>query len=154
MHISDQKPLVALGNLLRVNHDRIRGYHFAREHTDVSVLRVLFTRLAQSSMQCSAELSREIYKLGGSPPAESAPGDFEKVWMEVRDALFENNHAALLEACYIGEFMVYKSYEYTLRYYSDVLTTQLRGLFERQLQLLRDDHVKVQNLRNVLLQAA
>src|SRR5687767_11239306 len=120
MHPSDQKPLTVLKNLIVLNNDRLEGYNYASNETDISVLKVLFSRLTETSMQCREELCREVYKLGGTvPETATGIGDFEKAWQQIREALNKNDHKALLESCYLEEFMAFKSYEYALRYYQD-----------------------------------
>jgi uncharacterized protein (TIGR02284 family) len=154
MHPSDLKPLKVLNNLLQINNERIQGYQQASQCTDVSVLRVLFSRLTETSLICREELLREMYKLGGKPSDENAPGDFEIAWKNIREALRREDHKALLESCYVEEFMAYKSYEYALRYAQGNVTSQHRTLFVSHREILRDDHQKVKNLRDVLLNAA
>jgi uncharacterized protein (TIGR02284 family) len=154
MHPTDEKPLSVLQGLLKVNNKRLQGYYLAGQLTDVSVLQVLFERLGKTSEQCREELCREVYKLGGVPPECTAGGDFEKAWALIIDALDANDHLAVLDSCYIEEFMTYKSYEYALRYFEQHMNRQQVALFTRQLQLLKQDHHKVSNLREVLLNAA
>jgi len=155
MHPSDYKPLTVLRQLLTVNNERLEGFNFASGETDVSVLKVLFERLTETSLQCREELTREVYKLGGVPPGEnSGSGEFDKAWKQIRNALNNGDHKALLESCYVEEFMAYKSYEYALRYYQDHITSQHLSLFSRQHDMLKEDHQKVKNLRDILLNAA
>src|SRR4051812_38541611 len=153
MHPSDYKPLTVLNNLLVINNERLEGYDFASKETDVSVLKVLFERLTETSIQCREELCREVYKLGGVPPGDKPGGDFDKAWSEIRGALSANDHKALLDSCFIEEFMAYKSYEYALRYYQNHITSQHVELFTRQHSMLMEDHRKVKNLRAVLISA-
>ncbi len=151
MHPSDYKPLTVLQNLIVINNERLEGYDNATKETDVSVLKVLFSRLTETSIQCREELCREVYKLGGTPPVGTTEiGDFDKAWHQIRSALGSNDHKALLDSCYIEEFMAYKSYEYALRYYQDHITSQHLSLFSKQKEMLKEDQLKVKNLRDVL----
>jgi uncharacterized protein (TIGR02284 family) len=151
MLASDKKPLDILNNLLVINNERIEGYNFAAEQTDISVLQVLFSRLTETSLACKEELCKEVYKLGGRPPQDAdGPGDFNKAWGEIKTALEKNDHKAILTSCYLEEFMAMKSYEYALRYYSDHLTTQHNQLFYKQKERLKEDHDRVKNLCDLL----
>lgn len=151
---SDKKSVDVLNNLIVINNDRIEGYDSASKKTDISVLRVLFSRLTETSIECRQELCREVYKLGGIPVKETgAPGDFEKAWAEIWTALFKNDHKAILTSCYLEEFMAVKSYEYALRYNQSYLTTQHYHLFCKHRERIREDHDKVKNLRDVLVKA-
>src|SRR4051812_17437357 len=101
MHASDEKPLDVLNKLLVLNTERLAGFHHASQNTDVSVLKVLFSRLTETSAQCREELRREVYKLGGVPPVDNYDrGDFERAWKEIHTALNKNDHKALLDSCY------------------------------------------------------
>lgn len=154
MHPSDEKPLVLLNQLLRLNTARFLGYQNAARQTDVSVLQILFERLMSSSAVCSEEICAEIYKIGGHPDQDKYRAQFEIAWKEIQSALISEDHAAILDASYQEELMAYKVYEYGLRYFSEKMSTQQEDLCHRHLALLRKDHVMVQNLRNVLLKAA
>jgi hypothetical protein len=154
MHSKDEKPLLLLIQLLRLNTDRFLGYQKAARQTPVSVLQVLFERLTITSATCSEELCAEIYKIGGQPDLEKCRSQCEISWKEIQQALLIDDHAALMDACYHEELMSYKVYEYALRYASFHLTTQQIELCTKHLDLLRNDYTKVQNLRMVLLNAA
>jgi len=154
MHFSDKQSHAVLNQLLRINNERGSGYGRACLQTDVSILQVLFERLRETSEICSEELCYEIYKLGGTPSPGKQKGQFEIAWKEISNALITNDHKALLESCYLEEFMTYKSYEYALRYFENHITSQQASLVARQYQLLKEDHSKVKNLRDVLLNAA
>lgn len=154
MHSKDEKPLLLLYQLLRLNTDRFLGYQKAAQQTHVSVLQVLFERLSITSAACSEELCTEIFKIGGQPDLEKCRSQYEIAWREIQQALLIDDHAALMDACYHEELMSYKVYEYALRYVSPYLTTQQIELCTKHLDLLRNDYIKVQNLRMVLLNAA
>src|SRR5947199_10560002 len=115
MLVSDQKSVEVLNHLIMINNDRLEGYDSASRETDISILKVLFSRLTETSQECREELCKEVYKLGGTPVNEvGAPGDFGKAWTEIKNALQKNDHKAILTSCYLEEFMTVKSYEYAL----------------------------------------
>src|SRR5688572_7916568 len=100
MHPADQKPLQLLNNLIGVNNNRLECFNFAAKETDVTVLRVLFNRLLDTSYLCREELAREVYKLGGIPEQGTVPYvEFFTAWVDVKTALTRNDHAAILNSC-------------------------------------------------------
>ncbi len=151
---NDKIAIQLLNQFLKLNTARYLGFQNAGKQTDVEVLQVLFERLMGTSAQCSEELCKEIFKIGGQPMQEKYRAQFDLVWKEIQQALVDNNHPAILDACFNEEQMAYKVYEYALRYFADSLSTQQKNLCQIHLDRLRSDHYKVQNLRNVLLNAA
>jgi uncharacterized protein (TIGR02284 family) len=149
---ADRTRVSVLNRQIQVNYNRIEGFKKASEQTDTTVLKVLFSRLQVTSLECLEELSKEVYKLGGVPETSRvAHADFPKAWEEIVTSLKKNDHRAILDACYLEEFMTIKSYEYALRYYNPYLTTQHNRLFLKQKERLNEDHKKVKNLRDLLI---
>jgi uncharacterized protein (TIGR02284 family) len=152
MLAADQTRVSVLNRQIQVNNNRIEGFKKASEQTDITVLKILFSRLQITSVECREELSKEVYKLGGIPETKTGHhADFPKAWNEITNALEKKDHKAILDACYLEEFMTIKSYEYALRYYDPYLTTQHNRLFIKQKEQLNEDHKKVKNLREILL---
>jgi uncharacterized protein (TIGR02284 family) len=149
---SDKKPVDVLNHLIVINNDRLVGYDQASNETDIAVLKALFARLKETSMECRNELCKEVYKLGGRPVDEiGAPGDFGKAWTEINAALSTNNHQAILDSCYVEEFMAIKSYEYAVRYFQNCMTTQHKHICNKHKELIGKDFDKVKNLRHILI---
>ena len=151
MHPSDQKPLNLLNNLIGVNNNRIECYNFAANATDVTVLKILFSRLLDTSYFCREELAKEVYKLGGVPEEGTVPfAEHIAAWVDIKSALSRKDHAAILSSCDYEEGVVLKSYKNVLNVEDDKLTYQQQQIFHKQYDILRADHEKVRNLRNVI----
>ena len=155
MHPSDLKPLQLLNNQIGIHNNRLECYNFAARETDVLVLKALFSQLIETSYLCQEELAREVYKLGGIPEKNTLPYiEFFKAWVDIKSALKRKDHAAILNSCAYEEGLVLRSYEKTLLAGHEETTTQQQNIFHKQYNILRTDHDKVNNLRNVLLKAA
>jgi uncharacterized protein (TIGR02284 family) len=151
MHPSDQKPLTLLNNLIGVNNNRIECYNLAFKFTDVAVLKILFSRLLDTSFFCREELAREVYKLGGIPEEGTVPfAEHIAAWVDIKSALNRKDHAAILSTCDYEEGVVLKSYKNVLNTDEDLLTYQQQQIFHKQYDILQADHEKVKNLRNVI----
>ncbi|MGZ3898869.1 MAG: PA2169 family four-helix-bundle protein [Bacteroidia bacterium] len=152
MLASDEKPVQILNELIIVNNGRLEGFHYASMETDASVLKVLFSRLTETSMVFKKELVNEVYKLGGEPGVcANVPYEVSKAWDEVKDALIYKDHLTLLRSCGQEETAIIKLYENVLWSEEENMTTQHQRLFSKHCELLNADHNKIKNLLNVLL---
>ena len=71
--MENKEAIDALNTLVEINNDRIEGYETATKETNEPDLKVLFTKLADTSRDCRIELEREVEQLGatgGSGTAE------------------------------------------------------------------------------------
>jgi uncharacterized protein (TIGR02284 family) len=153
MLASDEKPVQILNELILINNDRIEGYNYALKETEVDVLKVLFSRLTETSDICRQELAGEIYKLGGEPAGGiHQTGVVAETWREVKQALIYKDHLSLLKTCEKEESVVISFYENFLSE-EDIITNQQLRLLNRQYELLNADHEKVKNLLGVLQRA-
>lgn len=154
MLASDEKPLKILNELILVNNDRIEGFNYAYRETNVEVLKVLFSRLTETSDVCRKELTNEVYKLGGVPPTGThETGSVAASWREVKEALIYKDHLTLLKTCDKEEEEVIKSYTAVLS--NEQLDNGYHlHLLNRHTELLSADHEKVKNLLEVLLRAS
>jgi uncharacterized protein (TIGR02284 family) len=151
MLAEDYKRVNVLNNLLVVNNERLESYAYAGQQTEMSLFKDLFSRLRTSSEKLKEELCAEVYKLGGKPSSTTGgPGDLPKAWKEIRKAIRTGDYKALLDSCYLAEFMSLKTYEYALRYNRNYLTRYQHLLFDRQRVVLKQDHECVANLRSAL----
>ncbi|MBA3664161.1 MAG: PA2169 family four-helix-bundle protein [Bacteroidetes bacterium] len=154
MLATDKKPVEILNQLISANSERLEGYGSAADETEVEILKVLFTRLTETSMVCRKELSDEVYKLGGQPfESVKNPCVVNAAWLDLKLALECNDHLTLLKSCEQEEAAVIELYKNTLTLEEENLTLMHRKLFLRHNDLLNADHSKVKNLLTVLLKA-
>jgi uncharacterized protein (TIGR02284 family) len=155
MHEADEKPVALLNSLIGVNNNRIECLRFAGRLTDASVLRLLFSRLADTSIQCREELIREVYKLGGVPhDGTLLTGEFLSIWLEVEAAVSRRDHLAILNSFCLSEGVVISAYENALVTGEEHLNTLQRRLFHGQFLAIRDDAQKLRNLRDTVVNSA
>lgn len=151
MLIADNKPFEILNNLIVINNDRIEGYNYAAKKINVPVLKVLFSRLIETSFVCKKELSGQVYKLGGKPQEGNVTSViFFIAWLDVITAVGKNDHNAILNSCIKEESIVMQCYEAALNEEDENITTQHQLLFHKHFELINADFNKVKNLLKVL----
>jgi len=151
MHAADEKPIEVLNKLIGVNNNRIECYHFANREINASVLKVLFSRLVETSLSCREELVKEVYKLGGKPlEGTMATESFMQAWLEVQSAVTRQDHLGILNSFCFEEGVVIKSYEDVLTREEEHLNSLQQRLFYNQYEILKSDAEKVKNLRDAV----
>ena len=113
--MENKKAIDVLNKLVEINNDRIEGYETAGKETTEPDLKVLFTKLAETSQDCRIELEREVELLGGTPAkGTKVSGKFFRAWMDVKAAITGKDRKAILESCEYGEDQALKTYESVL----------------------------------------
>ena len=113
METIKEKGLDTLRELIIINNDRFEGYKTVANETDDASVNTLFTTLSMQSKKFSDELRKLI------PSNEEAPdndetkifGDFYRSWMNMKNALTENNNKAILLSCEFSEDIIRKIYD-------------------------------------------
>ena len=144
----------ALNALVEINNDRIEGYETATKETNEPELKVLFTKLADTSRECRIELEREVEQLGGTPAkGTKVTGKFFRAWMDVKAAISGKDRKAILESCEYGEDHALKTYEEVLEDDREHLTVEHISMIESQYDILKADHDAVRALRDSLVES-
>ena len=152
--MENKKAIDVLNTLVEINNDRIEGYETAARETNEPDLRVLFTKLAETSQDCRIELEREVEMLGGTPAkGTKVSGKFFRAWMDVKAAITGKDRKAILESCEFGEDHAVKTYEDVLEDDSEHLTSEHIALIEEQYDLIKADHDAVRALRDSLVES-
>ena len=140
-----------LNDLIRINNDRIEGYHKANnEARDVDAdLRAIFTRMADESREYVAELIQEVVKLGGEPATgTTASGKIYRAWMDVKATFTGHDRESVLAACEFGEDAAQKAYKSALE--SDAeMTADVRQLIANQKSSLKTSHDVIKKYRDM-----
>lgn len=143
-----------LNKLVEINNDRIEGYETATRETHEPDLKVLFTKLADTSRECRIELEREVEQLGGTPAkGTKVSGKFFRAWMDVKAAITGKDRKAILESCEYGEDHAVKTYEEVLEEDHEDLTSEQIAMIESQYELIKADHDAVRALRDSLVES-
>ena len=145
-----EKSIDVLNILIEINNDRIEGYETASEETEEKDLKTLFSELMKNSQTCKMELVNEVRRLGGTPvQGTRTTGKFFRVWMDVKAALTGKDRKAILSSCEFGEDVAVSTYAKVLKNDIEDLTSEQQHLLKAQYTLLKADHDKVKNLRDM-----
>jgi uncharacterized protein (TIGR02284 family) len=150
-----EESIEIVNDLIKINHDRIRGYEKAIENTDSmeAELRTLFSRLMEESHDYTRELTAVVTNMGGEPATDTTvPGKLYHAWMDVKATFSGNDTKSTLAACEFGEDAAQKAYAKALDNDSP-LPTDVYDLIKRQKSLLRGSHDLVKQFRDQYAEA-
>lgn len=148
---TNENLVAVLNDLIRINNDRIEGYHKANnEARDIDAdLRAIFTRMADESREYVSELIQEVVKLGGEPATgTTASGKIYRAWMDVKATFSGHDRESVLAACEFGEDAAQKAYKSALE--SDAeMTADVRQLIANQKASLKTSHDVIKKYRDM-----
>jgi uncharacterized protein (TIGR02284 family) len=147
--------IATLNDLIKINHDRIRGYEKAIGNTDSieAELRTLYSRMIEESYVYNRELSDLVTRLGGEPATDTTvPGKIYHAWMDVKATFSGNDTKSILSACEYGEDAAQKAYSEAIDI-STALTTEANELILKQKSLLKGSHDLVRQFRDQYAEA-
>lgn len=149
--MNKEKTIEVLNTLIEINNDRIAGYETASKETEEADLKNLFSGLMQTSQKCKTELVNEVVKLGGKPiEGTKATGKLFRIWMDIKSALTGKDRKAILSSCEFGEDMAVETYHKVLRDNLEDISAEQQFLLNAQFTLIKADHSRVKELRDVL----
>ncbi len=149
--MENEKIIEALNSLIVINNDRIEGYKTANEETNETDLKMLFSDLMQTSVECRKELVEEVKKLGGTPDEGTrTTGKFFRVWMDVKAALTGNDRETILNSCEYGEDVALETYKKVIMHDPQETNSKEQDMLNKQYALLKADHNKVKELRDAV----
>lgn len=144
-----------LNDLIKINHDRIKGYQKAIENTDTmeAELNTLYSRMIEESYEYNRELSEFVVLLGGEPATDTTvPGKIYHAWMDVKATFSGNDTKSTLSACEFGEDAAQKAYAKALENESPV-DSKVYDAIVRQKALLKGSHDLVRQYRDQYAEA-
>jgi uncharacterized protein (TIGR02284 family) len=150
--MDNAKTIEAFNTLIVINNDRIEGYKTAEAEARETDLKMLFSDLMETSVQNRKELVAEVTKLGGTPDEGTrVTGKFFRAWMDLKAALSGNDRETILDSCEYGEDVILKVYKKNLiEDHQDTNSTE-QDLLNKHYALLKSDHNKVKDLRDVII---
>jgi uncharacterized protein (TIGR02284 family) len=147
----DTQAIAVLNALIELNNDRTEGYKGAIEATKEEALKALFIQFMQDSQKCKAELIKEVQYLGGNViDKTSTSGKLYRAWMDIKVALSRNNHIAIVDSCEYGEYVATDAYKGALNKKAAFSPGQME-LLEKQYEIIKADHAKIEILLDELL---
>lgn len=139
-----------INDLIKINHDRIRGYEKAIGSTDTleADLKTLYSRMAEESYEYNRELEEIVIRLGGKPANDTTvPGKIYHAWMDIKATFTGNGTKSILAACEFGEDAAQKAYAKALENNS-AISPEAYDLISRQKSLLKGSHDLVRQYRD------
>lgn len=151
MHANPSEIAAALNDLIKVNNDRIAGYHKAMELTKNEELKTLFGRLSQDSTKNISELLNQIIKIYSTPTENSSlSGRFYRTWMSMKALFTGNDDHSILSDCEFGETIALENYNKMEQDYIFDMGTAVNLLIEQQKSRIIYGHETIKRLRNAL----
>ena len=150
--MEDTKELISvLNDLIRINHDRTKGYQKAVEElkaTDID-LKTMFTNMANHSSQFASELATEVATLGGEPASDSTQsGKIYRVWMDIKSTATANDRKSVLDLCEFGEDAALKAYNAALKSDAEI-PADIRQVVVNQRANIQASHDVVKRYRDM-----
>lgn len=143
------KAIENLNTLLCINNDRVEGYKSAIYEAKEVNIKIMFSTLAQTSLQCRKELIQELKKLGGKRNnGFRETGKFFNVWREMKKAIKKDDHQTILYSCKHGENAVLREYLKIIKGSFSDLNLECESVLYRQYNLLKADYEKINQLHN------
>ena len=150
--MNSMKTIECLNALIVLNNDRIEGYETAQKETDDLALNKAFSDFQSTSFKCKSELVAEVRNLHGKPQQGiREPGKFFENWLEVKNALVQNNIDFVLESCLSSEIYVLEFYKNDLIQNNEIHTSLIAELLNKQYSLLKNDYDIIQQLKHDLI---
>ena len=144
--ISDEV-IDSLSNLVEVNRDCQKCFQEAASKIDTPYIKSFCLEQSLSRAKFVDELQAQILSLGVEPEdTGSVAGALQRGWMNLKSALGGGDHA-ILAVTESGEDHAIKAYMKALE---EALPEPVREMVERQLQGVKQSHLKVKELRDSL----
>ncbi len=147
---TNEKLTEILNDLIKINNDRTEGYENAAKETksiDVD-LQATFNKMANESRKYSAELTREVQRLGGKASSGTTTGGkIHRAWMDVKATFAGKDRQAILESCEFGEDAAQKAYREALASDAEI-NAETRQLITDQQSSLRTSHDLIKKYRD------
>lgn len=137
-----------INDLIEINNDRMEGYDTASKETKEPDLKNLFGEMAATSKKLKEELIPIVLKHNGKiEKGTTASGKLYRAWMDIKSALTGKDRKTILSSCEYGEDVAQKAYESALK--DEKIPSDIRSLIEKQEKILKSDHDKIKNMRDL-----
>jgi len=143
------KTIEILNKLIEINNDRIEGYTTVSEEIEEQDLKTLFIQFVQTSQEFNQDLSREIYKIGGTPAeGTTKQGNFFRAWMEIKSSIMGADRIAIQDVCEYGEDHAVDTYEDVLKNELEYLNIEQLTIIRTQYSLIKNDQFRLKSIRD------
>lgn len=144
----NEKLTGSLNDLVRINHDRIKGYEYAIEELGNGNhdLKTVFQEKISQSKTYVSRLESFIRSQGETPTTDTTvSGKLFRVWMDFKATLASNDRTAVLNSCVFGENAALKEYESVLSADTEIPSDVLQTLVEQR-DTIRRSHSTIKSL--------
>jgi len=131
--INNQELIKNLNDIIIKNYDASKGFGKAAEHISNENLRVAFKDAEQQRIEFAGKIIPEVVSLGAKPADSSSNlSSLHRSWIDLKANLTgDDNDAAILEACVIGE-------KYARDEYDKLLDKGVNGSVHQTVQTQRN----------------
>ncbi|MDF2515861.1 MAG: hypothetical protein K0R59_1157 [Sphingobacterium sp.] len=141
-----------INDIIKINNDRIEGYHKAIElahNHGLHELEADFRKYIEQSESFITELTPYV-KLEGEEPTDSTmlSGKLFRTWMGIKATIAGNDKKSLLESCEKGEDAFKATYKKILEDDDDTLSPSVKNVLTIQLNKQLEAHDNIKMLRD------
>lgn len=149
--MNTEKAIENLNTLLSLNNDRIEGYKSAIYEAKEADIKIMFSRLAQTSLDCTKELVYELKRLGGKKNNEyRETGKFFSIWVVMKKAIKKDDRKTILDMCKHDENLVLEEYQKILNQGVYKISPTEQSVLNNQYNLLKADYERVNKMHQHL----
>jgi uncharacterized protein (TIGR02284 family) len=149
--MNTEKAIENLNALLSINNDRIEGYKSALYEAKEADIKIMFSTLAQTSLDCTKELIYELKKLGGKKNNEyRETGKFFSIWIVMKKAIKKDDRKTILDMCKHDENLVLEKYQKILNQGVYRISPTEQSVLNKQYNLLKSDYERVNKMHQHL----
>jgi len=153
---NNEQTINALNDLVRINHDRVRGWELAikdSEGVDVDIKTMSHEKISESKRYLQV-LEGWVRQMGGTPATDSTvSGKLFRVWMDFKATVTGKDKEAILNSCAYGEKAAVEAYEEALA--TDAhLSDNFRQTIAEQKSSIQKSQRNVESQAKMLEQAA
>ncbi|WP_143309473.1 ferritin-like domain-containing protein [Chitinophaga vietnamensis] len=143
-----EKLIDLLGDLVKINNDRVEEYQHACDATDDTDLKALFQQMMDDSRNFAHRLNDELAAMASSVGTNITTGMLYRTWMDVKTAFSGKDRHAILSSCEFGEDAAQRAYTDALK--SDTpMPYYIREIIASQRAVLRDAHDTIKTFRDL-----
>ncbi|RAR48626.1 PA2169 family four-helix-bundle protein [Flavobacterium lacus] len=147
--MSIEKTIENLNTLLCINNDRVEGYKSALYEAKEPDIKIMFSTLALTSLECKKELTQELKKLGAKRNnGFRETGKFFIIWGEMKKAIKKDDRQSILSSCKHGENKVLNEYEKIIKESDSLVNSEKNSVLFKQYNLLKADYERINQLHN------
>jgi uncharacterized protein (TIGR02284 family) len=144
MAMSNDDIVGTLNDLIETCKDGEEGFRTCAEDIKNTELKTMFRTMERHCAESAGELRAEVQRLGGKPEhSGSLSGSAHRRWVDIKQAIFGKDDAAVLAECERGEDVAKESYQKALK---KELPANILAIVERQFQGVMQHHDRVRAL--------